>query len=531
MKRTNSTFRTAAKAMFIASLGLATTSAWADLNFDAAVSTVVGSQPSGVAAGDFDGDGDIDLAATVDNPDRVALLANDGAGTYTLVGSVLLPNSSSPGKIVAGDFDGNGTTDLAVALQDNGGVIVLSNGGAMNFTAVGTFATGDEPRGLSVGDIDGDGDLDLAVANRNGNSASILTNNGAGSFSVQTVAAGEDPRDTAFGDFDGDGDMDLAVSSHDTRQILLFTNTGGVFAAGQALSTGALLRPDGVTAADLDGNGTIDIASGTGDPERASVWLNNGGGAFSARVDYATGGANTSEIIAADLDCDGFPELVTVNSDSNNLSVLPNLGNGTFGGAMLLATGTDPQDVIAADIDGDGDSDLITVNKFSNDASIFVNQSCQPGGGPAVLTDANVFFGFLLSGGVNELQTSDNAYLRTRSNFGFSLIEPNLMELHIGFTTDQLDATTLDFSSEERINNPNGVAKIRFRNWSTNAFEQVGTYPISNNEAVSTLPGIPATNRVRADGRIEVSMKHVVNAVFSALGFDSSIDHIEVITN
>lgn len=530
MKRTNSTIRTAATAMFITTLGLASASAWADLNFDAAVSTVVGSQPSGVAAGDFDGDGDLDLAATVDNPDRVVLLANDGAGNYTLAGSVLLPNSSSPGKLVAGDFDGNGTTDLAVALKDNAAIIILSNGGAMNFTATGTFGVGDEPRGLAIGDIDGDGDLDLAVANRDGNSASVLTNSG-GSFTVQTFAAGQDPRDVAFGDFDGDGDMDLAVSSHDTRQIILFTNTGGAFAQGQSLSTGALLRPEGVTAADLDGNGTMDIASGTGDPERASVWLNNGGGAFSARVDYPTSGANTSEIIAADLDCDGFAELVTVNADSNTLSVLPNLGNGTFGAAMLLGTGTDPQDVIAADIDGDGDSDLITVNQLTNDASIIVNQSCQPGGGPAVLTDANVFFGFLLGGGVNELQTSDDAYLRTRSNFGFSLIEPNLMELHIGFTTDQLDATTLDFSSEERINNPNGVAKIRFRNWSTNGFEQVGTYPVSNTETVSTLPGIPAINRVRADGRIEVSMKHVVNAVFSALGFDSSIDHIEVITN
>ena len=63
---------------------LITPLASAQFNMNAAVNHFVGTRPSGVAAGDFDGDDDIDLATTVDNPDRIVLLLNDGAGHYTL---------------------------------------------------------------------------------------------------------------------------------------------------------------------------------------------------------------------------------------------------------------------------------------------------------------------------------------------------------------------------------------------------------------------------------------------------------------
>src|SRR5690606_14945267 len=128
--------------------------------------------------------------------DRIELFRHDGAGTLTLAGTVLLPNSSSPDHLIAGDFDGNGTIDLAVSLKDSAAIAILLNDGAMSFTHIATITTGDEPRGLAVGDLDGDGDLDLVVANAEGNSISTLMNEG-GAFTAVTLPAGADPREVA----------------------------------------------------------------------------------------------------------------------------------------------------------------------------------------------------------------------------------------------------------------------------------------------------------------------------------------------
>lgn len=501
----------------------------ADLTFDAAITAPVGIEPDGAIVDDFDGDGMLDLAVSFGNPDRIELFRHEGVGVFTPAGTVLLPNSSSPDQLIAGDFAGDGTIDLAVSLKDSAAVAVLLNDGAMNFTHTATIPTADEPRGLAAGDLDGDGDLDLVVANAEGNSISIVLNEG-GTFTAVTLPAGADPREVALADFDGDDDLDLAVSSHDTREVLIYTNAKGTFTLAQSLSTGAAIRPDGLAVGDFDQNGTIDLAAGTGDPGSASVWLNSGNAVFAARMDYPTNGLGTGTILAADLNCDGFADLITVNADSGTLSLLENLGDGTFAPAVLLVTGVDPQQALGQDVDGDGDLDLLTINQGSGDLSLFINHSCA-NGSTTIITDASVFFGVHLTGDAASLAVSDDQFLRTRSRFGFTAIEPNLMELRVGFLTDQPSASLLDLAIESRINHPSGTAKLRLRNWMTNSFQPIDEYPVTATEAVHTVPDVPATGLIRADGRIELSVRHIVVAVFTATGFDSFFDHIDAQTH
>ena len=66
----------------IASLRLTVPSAHAQIIIDPATNYAVGTQPSGIASGDFDNDGDMDVATTVDNPDRIVVLLNNGSGQY-----------------------------------------------------------------------------------------------------------------------------------------------------------------------------------------------------------------------------------------------------------------------------------------------------------------------------------------------------------------------------------------------------------------------------------------------------------------
>jgi hypothetical protein len=369
-------------AALIAAIGLSA-SALGVLAVDPATNVTAGTQPSGLASGDFDGDGDRDLVTTVDDGNDIVVLLNDGSGGYSLGPNSNLPASSSPQDVVAGRLDGDTIMDLAVAVRDPAGaVIILFGNGNATFTMSSTVTVGDRPRGLSIADIDGDGDLDLAVANRDSASASVLTNNGSGSFTAQTVAVGGEARFTALGDFDDDGDRDLAVTNADNRTVEIFSNTAGTFTLFQTLFLSAAVRPDGVVAADLDGDTKEDdLAVGTSDGtlgiNQVAVFLSGTIG-FTGPTVFNTGGTNTSEVAAADLDCDGLNDLITSNSDSNDLSMLPNVGAGAFGPAMLRAAGTTPGDLDTGDFDGDGDPDIAAANRDSNNVSVLINQSCIP---------------------------------------------------------------------------------------------------------------------------------------------------------
>ena len=116
-----------------------------------------------------------------------------GAGTYTLTTTLTpasapfqpLPVGVSPGAIVAGDFTGDGHTDLAVANYGSNDVSVFLGNGDGTFQAPVTYAVGTEPSALVAGDFTGDGRTDLAVANYGSNDVSVLLGNGDGTFQDQ----------------------------------------------------------------------------------------------------------------------------------------------------------------------------------------------------------------------------------------------------------------------------------------------------------------------------------------------------------
>lgn len=360
---------------------------------DSTVTAATGPSPSGATAGDFTGDGITDLAVTVDAPDRIQFLVGNGLGGYAAGPVILLGNGVGAGELIAADIDADGDQDLAVALKNLSAVRIYSNLGAGVFSMVGTYTTGEDSQGFDTGDVDGDGDIDFGVANSGDSTASVLFNNGAAGFSVVTFAAGDDTRGVAFLNLDGDADLDLAVASHDDRTVRVFTTNRGSFAAFATLNVPATVRPSGIDAADFNGDGQADIvvaASGNG-ANFATIFTRTGA-TFSVPTNYATGGIDTSNVVAADLDCDADIDLALINPTSNTMSVLTNGGNGVFGPAAIFATGTDPTAMAGADLDADGDMDLLVTNQASNSVTIYENGCaivpvcgngiCEPGEGP-----------------------------------------------------------------------------------------------------------------------------------------------------
>src|SRR6266849_667885 len=87
-----------------------------------------------------------------------------------------------PASVVAGDFNGDGVLDLAVANYSSNDVSVLLGNGDGSFQLARNFAAGMYPVSIAVGDFNSDGWQDLAVANNASATVSVLLGNGDGSF-------------------------------------------------------------------------------------------------------------------------------------------------------------------------------------------------------------------------------------------------------------------------------------------------------------------------------------------------------------
>ncbi len=149
-------------------------------------------------------------------------------------------------------------------------------------------------------------------------------------------------------------------------------------------------------------------------------------------------------------------------------------------------------------------------------------------GSLALIEDAVVTFGTLISGTIDDLLESDDEYLRARSRFGFTAIEPNLIRFRIDARTGAKETSFADLRFELRTNTPNGIATVYLRNQFTDALEQVGQHPLPVTEQTLELSNIPMNERINLGGGIEMQIKHVVPSVFTALGFTSSYDLIEL---
>lgn len=145
----------------------------------------------------------------------------------------------------------------------------------------------------------------------------------------------------------------------------------------------------------------------------------------------------------------------------------------------------------------------------------------------APLDGFTLVFGTLLSGGLDDLQESDDQVLLTRSQFGFSVLEPNLVQLRSAATSPLASPDRVNVAVELALNNPGGLAKIRLRDHTTNQWVTVGSFAVGFQETTGQFYNLDGTQFVRpADGRIEAEVRVVVVATFAANGFEAAFDQI-----
>jgi hypothetical protein len=341
-----------------------------------------------VTAGDFNGDGKVDLAVASQSNNTVSVFLGIGNGTFQA--AVNYSVGTTPYSVAAGDFNGDGNTDLVVANSGDNNVSVLLGNGDGTFAAAVNYKVGTFPAFVAVADFNGDGTPDLAVANRTGNTLSILLGKGDGTFQVSATLTptGTSPQSIAVADFDGDGKADLAVADLTGNlgqgDVSIFLGNGnGTFRA--AMEYAASTNPVSVVTGDFNGDGKPDLAVGNrnGNGQDVSILLGNGSGTFRAAVNYAAGQCNT--IVVGDFNGDGIPDLATGNINAP-MSLLTGKGDGTFGAATTYAD-SGVYSFAVADFNGDGRTDLAAANDLSFRLDILTEK--QPFSTTGLVSSAN----------------------------------------------------------------------------------------------------------------------------------------------
>jgi hypothetical protein len=362
-----------------------------------------GTVPQSLVAAHLNGDANLDLAVVNSTSDDVTVLLGDGTGDFSAAGSSpesLLPAGDSF-DIAAGDLDGDEDVDLATANND-GTASVLLNDGSGDFTVLAGEAAGPTPRSIAIADMNGDTELDLVIGNFFGAFVTVLLNDGDNDGDFTALAAedvggnADNVFDVAAAQIDNDADVDVVVINEYLNKVRTMSNNG----LGDLTTVGtpvATTNPISVALGQFGSNAFADLAVlNQANPSTVSVLIGFGDGTYSEAAGSPVAVPNSADawdVAAGDLNSDGHQDLAVTGGTGATSKVTVLLGNGAgaFSPAATSPEATTPGSLPIAVALGNfngGGLDMATANLHSHDVSVLLNDAATPpppgGGGASV---------------------------------------------------------------------------------------------------------------------------------------------------
>lgn len=383
-------------------------SAQAEFRFSDAVYYHVGFGAGPFVIGDFDRDSDADMALGNLDFGTVSLLLNNGQGV--LGSPVHLQVAESVAALAAGDLDGDSDLDLVVA--DEGtfekSISMLINDGSGFFeqgARTVLFDADEDPnlhfRGVVLADFNLDGLLDAAIGCESSHQTmgfvEVAVNTGEGRFdSAASLPIGEarltSPNNLVAGDFGGGRTGLFSVNS--SKQMVYYQATvDGAFDQPASIALTSEI-PTSVIGGDLDSDGDEDLLLTADIGGTARVIFNDSDLDFTRTQTVATGATRPGAAALGDLDGDGDPDLAVAESilfpnlGTPTIFLAANDGAGDFQPALELGFGefpSVPEWVETADLDGDGDLDILATDRIEGNLAVYFNQRV-----PAAVSSADL---------------------------------------------------------------------------------------------------------------------------------------------
>jgi hypothetical protein len=343
------------------------------------------SEFSGIALGDFQGDGALDLAIGDFGTPSVSVIFNqldlDGQPAFS---SVSLPDMSSViPNIATGDINNDGLADILAPVKFSNAIGVLTSTGGDDFLIkehLADVSVVNETFGIAVADLNLDSALDVCTSNFLSNNVSCFINDGLGGFDpltplLQSMQPGTTPQRLALGDINGDNIVDMATVNAGTGDVSVALSLGVLSYAPSFLAPDLAGAPKDLAIGDLNQDGFGDLI--VTDTNSNQVLLFFGERNLLSLKKVLTSPSPPGSVSLHDLDLDGDLDIVVGSSLlGGQVHIFFNQGQGVFLDALVVVSVADLflRNVVVGDLNKDGFPDLVANDIASGLALFFLNK-------------------------------------------------------------------------------------------------------------------------------------------------------------
>ena len=333
-----------------------------------------------IVTGDFDNDGETDMVVINNGNDNITVFLVTYRAVFTNQRSIDQTSAKHPYSITMADFDHDHQMDIAIANSGQNSIEIMMKYHNEIFMNKIILLTGDHsyPRGVIAGDFDRDYQLDIAIVNHHEHTLLILLNpmneTSTQSFTYST-GIGSFPDSISTGDINNDGWIDIIVTCSKSDSMNLFLGFDyPAFIVDHGIEFLSDVAPQDIVVGDFNGDSLWDLAVVYQETRVLEVLLGNRDGTFSNQSsNFVWDYEYIITFLAGDFNNDNQLDLAVACWPSETIFILLGTGNGTFLTDISQSTGKYwPQFIVSADLNHDGALDLVTANQFNGSIGVFL---------------------------------------------------------------------------------------------------------------------------------------------------------------